>query len=651
MSVEDGAVMTFREHLLELRSRLVKVALVLFLGFFVGWDQREAIFGFLSAPITSALADNGIYHYQAIQVGESIFVYLKAVLIADLVVMSPLVFYQLWAFVAPGLHAHERRLVLPVTIFSVVFFALGAAFAYTVILPFITDWLVKLTVQGGAVEMVVTMQNAYSTAFAFLLMFGLVFELPLVVYFLALFGLTTHRALWRFWRYFVVLSFVVGAILTPPDPISQFLMAVPLNGLYGFGILVAWSVDRAREKHEAAGRPEGESVGVSSLRLIGAGFALLVLAGALAVAVVRALPPSDLETRVPPEAAFVAAFHQPRDLALGTVGALMAGQLAVPSLAGVLGDAGVPPEAVRHVTVWGDGAGRRLALVRLDPDALDGGANDGDEGSDEDGGVASGLADALVGALSATARPAAAGFGGEARPYAVKVGALDEATLAVGAAGLFDLQAAVFAGQAEAVAVSELDERLLGRLRAAGPVWAWLPRAPERAARVLGAHAEARVEALGAWSRAPGRGEAREGAAITVELRAQDARAAQLVQARLDALRAGAGATVLAGEQRVLAQALLTLAGELRPTLPAARAARVAAAEARVRALLDPSAGAPADLAPPLLAHLGARAAGWSVTRRDAWVSLTVEADAPLAALVRALDAPVTAATSEPPGR
>ncbi len=639
MSASDGGVMTFREHLLELRSRVVKIALVLFLGFFLGWDQREAIFGFLSAPITTALADNGIYHYQAIQVGESIFVYLKAVLIADLVVMSPLVFYQLWAFVAPGLHDEERRLVLPVTAFSVVFFALGAAFAYTVILPFITDWLVKLTVQGGAVEMVVTMQNAYSTAFAFLLMFGLVFELPLVVYFLALFGLTTHRALWRFWRYFVVLSFVVGAILTPPDPMSQILMAVPLNGLYGFGILVAWAVARARTKHEAAGAPEGQSVGVSSLRLVAAGFALLLLAGALAVAVVRSIPPAELEARVPPQATFVAAFHQPRDRALAAVDALLAEELAVPSLTKTMRAAGLPEEALHHVTVWGDGQRHRLALIRLDPDAL----------AEAEGAPADvpALADALVAALSAAARPQA-GSGPHARPYAVQVGALDEATLAVGSSELFDLQAAVFAGQTEAVARSTLDERLLVRLRAAGPVWAWLPQSPRRAAAVIGPHEAGSVAALGGWSQPSG-----DGVAVTVELRARDAHAAELLQARLDALRAGAGAAVLADEQRVLAEALLTLAAEVRPTLPPERAARLESAEARVRRLLGPAPGGEGGRqgghgeggegeeeapGPPLLAELGARAAGWSVTRRDAWVTLTIEADQRLDELLRALD-------------
>lgn len=629
MSTGDNAVMTFREHLLELRSRVVKIAALLFLGFFVGWDQREVIFGFLSAPITAALADNGIYHYQAIQVGESIFVYLKAVLIADLAVMSPLVFYQLWAFVAPGLHDHERRLVLPVTVFSVVFFALGAAFAYTVILPFITDWLVKLTVQGGAVEMVVTMQNAYSTAFAFLLMFGLVFELPLVVYFLALFGLTTHRALWKFWRYFVVLSFVVGAILTPPDPISQILMAVPLNGLYGFGILVAWAVAHSRAKHEAAGSPEDQHVGVSSLRLVAAGFGLIVFAGALAMAVVRSLPPRELEARVPPEATFVAAFHQPRAEPLATVDALLARDLAVPSLSETLRALGVPAEALRHVTVWGDERGRRLALLRVDPDAL---AEADAPGAPDD---LPALADALVDALSAAARPVAPA------DYSVKVGVLDEATLAVGAGPLFDRQAAVFAGQADPVEPSDLDQRLLGRLRAAGPVWAWLPQAPHRAAAVVGAHDEGGVAALGAWSRPVG-----DGAAVTVELRARDARAGELLQARLDALRAGAGAALVAGDQRVLAEALVALAAEIRPTLDAPRAARVAAAEARVRALLQPtgpdgSTGPTGSATPgelPLLAHLGARAAGWSVARRDAWVTLTAESDEPLARLVRALD-------------
>jgi sec-independent protein translocase protein TatC len=259
--VSDSGVMSFREHLAELRSRLIRIAAIVTVGFFVCWSWRIELFGFLSGPIARALADNGVYHFQAIEITESIMVYVKTSVVAAAVLTSPLTFWQLWSFISPGLLQNERRFIIPVTAFTVIFFLIGCAFSYEVILPFITDWLVKLTLEGGQADVVVTLQNAYSTSFVFLLIFGAVFELPLVIFFLALFGIVTHKSLVGFFRYFVVISFIVGGILTPPDPLSQILMAVPLNVLYAFGILVAWGVDRSRgeDGRPTAGRRHAHS--------------------------------------------------------------------------------------------------------------------------------------------------------------------------------------------------------------------------------------------------------------------------------------------------------------------------------------------------------------------------------------------------------
>ena len=173
--------MTFQEHLVELRTRIIRTAMALGLGFFVCWSFRVELFDLLAGPISRALADNGIYQYQAIQVTESITVYLKTSFVFSVLLTSPFTFYQFWAFVSPALESREKEFVIPVTAFTVIFFLIGAAFSYQIILPFVTDWLTKLSLDGGHVEVMVTLQNAYSTSFVFLLMFGLVFELPLVI--------------------------------------------------------------------------------------------------------------------------------------------------------------------------------------------------------------------------------------------------------------------------------------------------------------------------------------------------------------------------------------------------------------------------------------------------------------------------------------
>ena len=316
-------MMSFTEHLGELRSRLVRSAAVLFVGFLVCWSFRIELFAFLAEPISRALADNGVYHFHAIHITESILVYMKTSFAAAILLTSPITFYQAWSFVSPGLLRKERGFLIPVTVFTVIFFLIGAAFAYQVILPFITDWLTKLTTEGGQAVVMVTLQNAFSTALIFLVMFGLVFELPLVIFFLALFGLVSARGLSRFFRYFIVLSFVVSAMLTPPDPISQLLMALPLNVLYAFGILVAWGVERSRESEG-----ESSSAGATLMRLMGASLLLLGVAGFLVYTFIQSLPQRDLHRLIPGDVEWVihanpAALTGQDDLGRAATGALV----------------------------------------------------------------------------------------------------------------------------------------------------------------------------------------------------------------------------------------------------------------------------------------------------------------------------------------
>jgi sec-independent protein translocase protein TatC len=293
--------MSFKEHLRELRGRLLRIMLALLLGFFVAWEFRLPLFDFLARPIADALANNGIYQFRAMQLTESVVVYMKTALIADVFFLSPYIFHELWGFISPALYDREKRFVMPLTAFSVFFFVVGAGFAWLVLLPFVTDWLVALTLEGGHVDVLVTLANTYSFALSFLLMFGLVFELPLVIFFLALWGVVTGRGLLKFWRYFVVLSFLISGILTPPDPLSQIFMAVPLNGLYGLGVIVAWAITRAREKNPS--EAGGKAVLALSLAVLGA---VGAISGALLI--IRGLPQAALSDLAPADTAFAVGF-------------------------------------------------------------------------------------------------------------------------------------------------------------------------------------------------------------------------------------------------------------------------------------------------------------------------------------------------------
>lgn len=268
----EDARLTFHEHLGELRTRLVRAAVAVFVGFLVAWTFRQQLFDLLSAPVREGLADNGIYRLTAIDVTETIFVYLKLSIVAGILIGSPVVFWQLWAFISPGLHRHEKQYVLPITVFSVLFFFLGVLFCHRVLLPFVTDFLVEMTLEHPDVSLQVTVQNTFSFALSLLLAFGAAFELPLVIFFLSALGLTSPRGLLRFFRYFVLLAFVIGAVFTPPDPVSQVMMAVPLIALYLLGIgLSALAIRQKQRSGEGALSTQSWAlIGVVLVSVVGA---------------------------------------------------------------------------------------------------------------------------------------------------------------------------------------------------------------------------------------------------------------------------------------------------------------------------------------------------------------------------------------------
>ena len=275
----DHGAMSFREHLIELRGRVLQASIGIFLAFFVAWAFHVELYAWLSAPVRNALADNNLFAIKALQITESIEVYMKLSLVGGIFLASPWVFYQIWSFVAPGLLQNERRLMVPVLSGSVACFVLGAAFCYLVVLPFMTDFLIKLTIEAPGMTLEPTLASTVSFSTMMLLAFGAVFELPLFIYVLAALGLVTPKSLWKFYRYWIVIAFIIGAVLTPtPDPINQTLMSAPLILLYGVGILLAWLVQR---------NPD-QKVSRRTLGLASAGLVALAVAG-----VALAARPSD----------------------------------------------------------------------------------------------------------------------------------------------------------------------------------------------------------------------------------------------------------------------------------------------------------------------------------------------------------------------
>jgi len=251
----------FSEHLRELRRRLVFCVGYIVAGFGVAWFFHQPLFTWLMEPYVQGMSalhpelDRLISFRSVI---EPIVVYLKTALLASLIAVMPLILHQLWLFVAPGLYDHERRLALPFLAMSFVCFIGGAVFCrYIVLEPAIT---VLVGAGGVNTSPNIMMQEYFSFTSKMLLVFGFLFELPVVITFLSLVGAVTHRGLIRNWRYALLAAFVVGAMLTPPDPLTQLAMAVPLVLLYAISILIAYVITRGRERREAPTPPrDGKS--------------------------------------------------------------------------------------------------------------------------------------------------------------------------------------------------------------------------------------------------------------------------------------------------------------------------------------------------------------------------------------------------------
>ena len=237
-AANDGP--TVFDHLVELRSRLLRAVAGLMLVFVALLPFANRLYGYLAQPLLDKLPNGG--QLIAVEVASPFFAPVKLAFFVAVVVAMPWLLYQLWAFVAPGLYQRERRLAMPLLASALVLFYAGCAFAYFLVLPAVFGFLAGVTPAGVAM---MTDINAYlDFVLVIFLAFGASFELPVALVILVLLGWVTPAQL-REWRgYAIVGIFVVAAVITPPDVISQLLLAVPMVVLYEAGILAAAALAR-----------------------------------------------------------------------------------------------------------------------------------------------------------------------------------------------------------------------------------------------------------------------------------------------------------------------------------------------------------------------------------------------------------------------
>lgn len=254
----DESRLPLTEHLAELRSRLVK-SVVAWLAASIGaWNFKEQIFAALLAPAVKALAD-GKGQLQAIAPGEIFFTYIKGALLGGFVIALPVILWQVWSFIAPGLYPSEKRLAVPFVVVSTLLFVSGAFFGHTFVFPIMFAFLSDF--ESEFVQAAWSMSEVFGMTTTMFLAFGASFEMPVVVFFLASAGILSVRQLLRGFPYAVLACFVIGAVLTPStDWVSQTMLAVPMCVLYLLGVLVAWMFGgqraRAASKELATTSPQ-----------------------------------------------------------------------------------------------------------------------------------------------------------------------------------------------------------------------------------------------------------------------------------------------------------------------------------------------------------------------------------------------------------
>lgn len=244
---EGGGKMSFLEHLDELRKRIIRALISLCLGVAIAAFFIDDIYAFVMLPLRQALrpGETMIYTYPT----EAFMLYLRIAIIAGLVIAAPLIFWQVWLFVAPALYAKERRYAIPFVALSSIGFFGGAAFSHYVAFPLM--WVFFGSFQTDFVTFMPRIEDAFGMYIRMILGMGLVFQMPALVFFLARMGVVTARWMMRQFKYAVLVIFIVAAVITPSaDVASQLIVGVPMIGLYIISIAIAWMVGPKKRNSE-----------------------------------------------------------------------------------------------------------------------------------------------------------------------------------------------------------------------------------------------------------------------------------------------------------------------------------------------------------------------------------------------------------------
>ncbi len=236
--------MSLLEHLGELRKRLLYCFIVIGIAFFACYGFADILFHYLALPLIKVMpADTKLIFTD---LPEGFFVYLKVAFVAAFFIASPYIFYQVWMFIAPGLYDEEKKYIIPLALCSAVFFLGGASFCYFVVFPFAFSFFISYST--ATILAMPSLSEYLAFSLKLLIAFGLIFEMPLFSFFLAKMRIITAEKMRAVRKYAILIVFIVAALLTPPDVLSQILMAIPMLALYELSILVAAAVAKERER-------------------------------------------------------------------------------------------------------------------------------------------------------------------------------------------------------------------------------------------------------------------------------------------------------------------------------------------------------------------------------------------------------------------
>lgn len=244
---EESDRMPFMSHLEELRRRLVHSAIAVGVCFLVTYFFKEELYAGLAAPLKAVMPPEARLIYTA--PAEAFFTYLKIAILAAIVLACPVIFYNFWKFISPGLYKHERKAVWPFVAISSVLFIVGTVFCYAMVFPYAFEFFMSFATDD--IVPMLSLKQYLSFSATLLFAFGVIFEMPMVLVFLGRLGVVSSRALRRQRKFAILIMFVAGAMLTPPDVITQIMMAMPLILLYEISIFLVMATEKKKAQRKA----------------------------------------------------------------------------------------------------------------------------------------------------------------------------------------------------------------------------------------------------------------------------------------------------------------------------------------------------------------------------------------------------------------